>query len=212
MSEPIPDYFDLPLKQFVEDSAARKPTPGGGSVTSMSAVLGVSLARMAAAYTLGNSKLAEVHDQVRGLDYRLAEADRLFRRMVVEDMEAYLAYVKARKEADTPESHEQRRQATFAIVAVPTEIVALASAALKACDELKDLASSYLLSDLLAAAHLLHGAAQAAAVNARLNLKNLADDRLLNTYRAQITGALSHADLHLASIRAAISKRLALPS
>ncbi|UCG33421.1 MAG: cyclodeaminase/cyclohydrolase family protein [Phycisphaerales bacterium] len=212
MSEPIPDYFDLPLRQFVEDSAAGKPTPGGGSVTSMSAVLGVSLARMAAAYTLGNAKLADVHDRVRELDSRLAEADGLFRRMVVEDMEAYLAYVEARKTVDTPEFREQRRQATLAVVAVPTEITALASATLKACDELKDVASSYLLSDLLAAAHLLHGACQAAAVNARLNLKNLTDDRLLNTYRAQITGALSHAELHLASIRAAINEKLALPS
>ena len=212
MSDPIPDYFDLPLRQFVEESSARKPTPGGGSVTSMSAVLGVSLARMAAAYTLGNPKLANVHDQVRELDSRLAEADRLFRRMAVEDMEAYLAYDEARKTADTPEFREQRMQAILGAVAVPTEIVALASATLKACDELKEVASSYLLSDLLAGAHLLHGAAQAAAVNARLNLKNLTDDRVLNTYRAQIASALSHAEQYLASIRTAISQKLTLPS
>jgi len=214
MADHLPEYFELPLRRFVEDAAARQPTPGGGSVTAMSAVLGCALARMTAAYTLGNDKLAEAHAEVGRLEARLGEAEKLFRGLVFEDMEAYLAYEATRRRAakDAAQHEKDSKQATLAVLAVPTELVALASAALKACDELKETVSKYLLSDLLAAAHLLHGAALAAAVNARLNLKNVADSHVAETYRSQITKAVSHADRHLSSINSAISQRLSLPS
>ena len=213
MADSLPDYFELPLRRFVEDTEAREPTPGGGSVTAMSAVLGCALARMTAAYTLGNEKLADAHAEVGRLDARLAEAERVFRGLVLEDMEAYLAYEASRRHAaGASPGRQQGKQATLAALAVPTEMVALASTALKTCDELKETISKYLLSDLLAAAHLLHGAAFAAAANARLNLRSVAEARVAETYRTQITSALAHADLHLSSISSAISKKLSLPS
>ena len=131
----------------------------------------------------------------------------------VEDMEAYLAYEASRRHAaGASPGRQQGKQAALAALAVPTEMVALASTALKTCDELKEAVSKYLLSDLLAAAHLLHGAAFAAAANARLNLRSVGEARVAETYRTQITSALAHADLHLSSISSAINKKLSLPS
>jgi formiminotetrahydrofolate cyclodeaminase len=178
----------------------------------MSAVLGCSLARMSTAYMLGDAKSASADSAVGELAARLAGAEKLLRKLVVEDMEAFLAYEAARREAeDSPENQERRRRAALAIVAVPTTIAATASASLRDCDRLKELVSKHLLSDLLAAAYLLHGAAHAAAANARLNIKGLHDQRVAETYRTQVAGALAHADRHLSCINSTITETLSLP-
>lgn len=212
MNSTLPDYFSLPVTRFLDDAANNQPAPGGGSVTSMSSAMGCSLIGMAAAYTLGNPRLTSVHQPVAELQRRLAEAQNLFRGFVTEDMEAYLAYHDARNlPADAPADRELRRQTTRAALAVPLQILALASSTLGLADELKDLASRSLLSDLLAGAHLLHGAAHAATANARLNLKQVDDPELARESRTQINRALSNANQRLDSIRSMITRTLDLP-
>ncbi len=212
MNGSLPDYFSLPLTRFLDETAQAQSVPGGGSVAAMSAVLGCSLARMVGAYTLANKKLAHVHQEVAALQQKLADSGRLFRELVAEDMAAYRAYAQARKlSGDSDAEAKQRRQATMAALAVPVEILALCSNTLKHCDSLKDRAAKSLLSDLLAAAHLLRGAAHAAAANARLNLKELDDPELADAHRTQIAAALDHADQHLVSISSAITSALHLP-
>ncbi len=212
MNDSLPDYFSLPLSRFLDETAQAQPVPGGGSVAAMSAALGCSLARMVGAYTLASKKLAHVHPEVAALQQKLADSERLFRELVAEDMAAYLAYAEARKLGGKSDAEiKQRRQATMAALAVPVEILALCANTLKHCDSLKDSASKFLLSDLLAAAHLLRGAAHAAAANARLNLKELDDPELADAHRTQIASALDHADQHLSSISSAITSALDLP-
>ena len=146
------------------------------------------------------------------MQQKLADSERLFRELVAEDMAAYQAYAQARKlSGDSNAEVKQRRQATMAALAVPVETLALSANTLKHCDSLKDRATKSLLSDLLAAAHLLQGAAHAAAANARLNLKELDDPELADAHRTQIAKALGHADQHLVSISAAITNVLHLP-
>jgi len=212
VNDSLPDYFSLPLSKFLDETAQAQPVPGGGSVAAMSAALGCSLARMVGAYTLASKKLADVHEEVAALQKKLADSERLFRELVAEDMAAYQAYAEARKLGGKSDAEiKQRRQATMAALAVPVEILALCANTLKHCDSLKGLASKFLLSDLLAAAHLLRGAAHAAAANARLNLKELDDPELADAHRTQIAAALDHADQHLGAINSAITSTLDLP-
>ena len=49
-------YIDKPLKTYLEDLAAKQPTPGGGSAAALSAAIGVSLMTMSANYTKDNPR------------------------------------------------------------------------------------------------------------------------------------------------------------
>ena len=151
MPDETVNYFDQPLRRFLEDTAARQPTPGGGSVAALSAVLGCNVARMVCAYTLANAKLAAAHPAVSKINEKLARCAEMLRRLVAEDMDAYTAYAAAQRDKSAAaEAVARRRAATIAAVAVPLEITVLAASALRACDEIQADASKYLLSDLLA--------------------------------------------------------------
>lgn len=213
MPDEAVNYFDQPLRRFCEDTAARQPTPGGGSVAALSAVLGCNVARMVCAYTLANAKLAAAHPSASRIDEKLARCAEMLRRLVAEDMDAYTAYAAAqRDQSAAAETVARRRAATIAAVAVPLEIAVLAASALRACDEVQADASKYLLSDLLAAAHLLCGAAHAAAANARLNLKQVDDDEIRSAYARQLAASLDQADASRESIARGVTTALDLPA
>ena len=49
-------YIDRPMREYLDDLAAKKPAPGGGSAAALAASMGVSLMSMVANYTAGNPK------------------------------------------------------------------------------------------------------------------------------------------------------------
>ena len=52
-------YNEKPLRDYLNDLAARRPAPGGGSAAALSAAIGASLMSMVANYTAGNPKYKE---------------------------------------------------------------------------------------------------------------------------------------------------------
>ena len=49
-------YNERSLSDYLNDLAARRPAPGGGSAAALSAAIGASLMSMVANYTVGNPK------------------------------------------------------------------------------------------------------------------------------------------------------------
>jgi methenyltetrahydrofolate cyclohydrolase len=170
------DYADLPLREFLEDTAARQPTPGGGSCAALVGAIGAGLAQMAARYTLNNDRYKAHHPDVARIVEQLSRVERMFRDLMVEDMAAYEASASASKtRTGSPDEQEQYHLAMLTATAVPLEIVTTATAALRAMAELKDKCSRSLLSDLISAAWITEAAARTAAENVRGNLPRLPD-------------------------------------
>jgi len=169
---PAKDYLSLPLHELIADTAAKTPTPGGGSVAAVIGALGTALARMALAYTVDKPEHAAEADRLKALAGELEQAGGQFGQLMAEDIAAYQEYAAARKASD-----QQKQQALLRAVSVPMEIVVLAGAIVARLDEVKALVNPFLLSDLRAAAVLVSAAARAASTSARVNIAALANRR-----------------------------------
>jgi len=165
------DYLVLPIREFLADLAAKRPTPGGGSVAAMAAATAVAQARMVVAYSL--SKGASDREEARLLELteELRRAGEMFGQLIREDMAAYERFAAAGKQDDP----QERERAVATAATVPMEIVVLSGAVLARLDEVKTFVNQRLVSDLQVAAILAYSAAEAAGVSVRINLDGLSD-------------------------------------
>ncbi len=208
MANEAPDYFGEPLRRFLDDASAGSPTPGGGSVSSLVAALGTTMAQMSAAFTLKNKKCESFHAAVEPIAAKLERAQQMFRRLVDEDIAAYGLYSEASKlPKDDPAKAERMRLALTTAIAVPEEIVATALAVVEEVERLVPVCNPYLLSDAGVAAILCEAAARAASLNVRVNLASLGDAAAADKLRAQVDALLDRAAEVRTRVDAALSER-----
>lgn len=164
------DYLSLPLRKFLEDTAAKSPTPGGGSVAALVGSLSCSLGCMVLRFTIGKPQFAQHEPHLNELLSTLTQAAEKFTGLMVDDMRAYEGLRAAAKAEPAV-----REQASLRATKVPLDIVMLAGSVAACLDELKRFVNPRLLGDLRAAAVLAHAAARSAAGTVRENLPSMAD-------------------------------------
>ena len=59
-------YRNQSLKNYLDDLAAKKPAPGGGSASALTAAMGASLISMVINFTLGKPKYAKYESELKG--------------------------------------------------------------------------------------------------------------------------------------------------
>jgi formiminotetrahydrofolate cyclodeaminase len=204
------DLTKLGIDEFLDRTADRTPTPGGGSVTAAAAALACALARMVAAFSSGKKTTPPVRTQVEETARRLHRADQLLRALITRDATSYAGMTEAAKDwkaasaAGPVEQDASVRKvyadAVLAAVAVPLEVAAIASNALATMDEFKAVASQYLLSDLAIAAILADATARAARYTVHVNAREFDDAATRGTVLAEIDGIIEHCAGHRASV------------
>ena len=96
------DVLALSVRDFASATAAKTPTPGGGSVAGAVGALGVALGEMALNFTRGKKKFAEHEAYYTHLADRLEKARRMFQDLVADDIQAYQLYQAANRQEDGP--------------------------------------------------------------------------------------------------------------
>lgn len=175
MTEDAKSMLDLSVREFAEATAAKKPTPGGGSVAGVVAALGVALGEMALNFTRGKKKYAEHEDYYAHLGSRMAKARQMFGDLVADDIAAYGMYGQVSQMDDGPEKDEAKQLATAAAINVPREAAKLALAVLKDLGAFLPKSNPWLITDLLAAGVLATAAVRLCDFNVRINLPEVAD-------------------------------------
>ncbi len=166
-------YLENSIKRYLDDLAARKAAPGGGSVAALTASLGVSLMMMVANYTIGNIKYKAFEEKVSGILTKLNEYKGRLERLIDEDVDSYnrLSIMMKGFNKDASELQPFYKEASD----VPLEICTIAAESLKLCDELTECGNRNLVTDTAAAAILLEGAFFSAKYNVYINLKFIKD-------------------------------------
>jgi formiminotetrahydrofolate cyclodeaminase len=82
-------YRDGKLETYLEDAAAKKPAPGGGSVSALAGALAASMSEMVANFTVGRKKYADVEDEVQAILADLAGCRDALLGLMDADVEAY---------------------------------------------------------------------------------------------------------------------------
>ncbi len=169
------DLLSSSVRDFVAATAARTPTPGGGSVAGVVGALGTALGEMTLNFTRGKKKFAEHEAYYAHLGERLEKMRSMFMTLVADDMAAYQLYQQTQKAADGPKKDEAMQVAVAAAIAVPREMMKLGLALLEDLRELSGKCNQWLISDLVAGAVLAAAAIRLSNYNVRINAPSVAD-------------------------------------
>lgn len=169
------DFMAMPVSEFVACTAAKTPTPGGGSIAGVAGALGTALGEMALNFTRGKKKFADHEAFHARLGERLERARGMFQDLVADDVQAYQLYQQATRQDDGPEKDEAVQLAAAAAINVPRETAKLALAIMDDMKALADKCNPYLITDLLAAGALLAATVRLSDYNVRVNVPNLTD-------------------------------------
>lgn len=139
---------ELTIEEFLAELAARKPTPGGGSVAALAGALAAGLVAMAAEF----SRNKDISEESRRLMNTLTH-------LVDEDAKAFAS--------------GDLRQATE----VPLQTARCSHMVLKLSGALLQNCNPNVITDIGVAAKMAEAAVRGALLNVRVNLVSLKDDR-----------------------------------
>lgn len=160
---------------FLNQVAAAKPTPGGGSAAAHVAALGAALTQMVAGITAGKQQYAEVQadmqqivgdaDALRGKLTALVERD-------AASFEGVRAANRLRKGTETEQQARTRavREALLHAAMVPLETARTAVDVASLAATVAERGNRHAVGDACAAALLAEAACRAAVLNVRLNV------------------------------------------
>jgi len=166
-------YVKRPIKEYLDDLAARKPSPGGGSAAALSGAIGVGLMSMVANYTVGNPKYKNVEKNTADILIKVSTAKADLERLLDADIEAYDKLSKALTEL--PKGSQALEDYFKKAADVPFEICKVTADCLKLCKKLAGIGNKNLVTDTAIAAILLEGAFFSAKYNVYINLKYIKD-------------------------------------
>jgi formiminotetrahydrofolate cyclodeaminase len=182
------------IEAFLTATAAKQPTPGGGSVAALAGALASAIGEMVLSYSIGKKDLLPFAETLKLAAHELQQAREVLLRLMVEDQEAYAELTAARKlPADAPERAARLPIAVAACIRCPQAVGATAVAILKLCDQVVEIVNPWLLSDLAVSADLAMATARAAMYNVRVNLSSIEDAAERRALQAEMDQMLSHA-------------------
>jgi formiminotetrahydrofolate cyclodeaminase len=191
-------YVQWSIESYLDRLASETPEPGGGSVAALVAALGAALVSMVAHLTLGKPKYADVQDDMADVEERAAKLRAELELLVTLDAQAYGAVAAAMKlpqedEAQKAERKKVLQNALNGAAAVPLKIALAALEVAKLSLPAAEKGNLYAVSDAGVAVLLADAAAQAAALNVKINLAWIEDDDFKREAWARIEEVLSEA-------------------
>ena len=183
-----------PIAEFLSATAAKQPTPGGGSVAALAGALSAAIGEMVLSYSVGR-KDSTAHDpELKHVAAELAKGREVLLQLMVDDQSAYAELTAVRKlPAGSTERADRLPATLLACVRCPQAIAATAVAILGLCDQVVELVNPWLLSDLAVCADLATATARAAGYNVRVNLPSLADEDARRALAAETDQLWAHA-------------------
>jgi glutamate formiminotransferase/formiminotetrahydrofolate cyclodeaminase len=194
---------------FLEDVAAARPAPGGGSVAAYAGALGAALAEMVAGLTIGKPKYATVEPEMLALRDKAHKLRTELTRAVEYDATAFEAVMEAfglRKETEA-----QKRTRTAAINAallraaqVPLETAERSVQVMEIAAQCARDGNLNAISDAFSGAAMARAALTAAGHNVRVNLRALEH----SPAREEMLGDLAQLEARAEAIEHDVSKTM----
>jgi len=165
-------YLKGPVENYLNDLAARKPTPGGGSAAALTAAAGAALISMVANYTIGNTKYKEGETMAQHILKKSEASQKKLETLIDADIEAYSKLSEAMKKTkDTQKLDTVYKNA----LKPPYDVCVISAECLKLCGTLVECGNKNLITDTATAALFLESAFFAAKYNVYINLKYIKD-------------------------------------
>jgi formiminotetrahydrofolate cyclodeaminase len=190
---PVVPMAKMPLGELLAALAAKSPTPGGGAAAAHSGAIGVALAEMVVAYSVGRKSLAAHEPVLRAAAFTLADARAALLELAEEDARAYAALNALQRLPDADPARAGTASALAAATEVPMRTARACADALALMASLRGRTNPHLASDLRIAKLLAHAATRASAVNVEVNLPGLPEPQAAAA-RARLADVMAAAD------------------
>lgn len=172
--------YDKSLCEIIELSSSRSPTPGGGSISAIAAVLGLSMASMVCNLTIGKEKYKDVENEIKGL---LETSENLTGRLVElteEDIKAFNKLMSAYRMPRASDVEKEAREAAvqkalIEATEIPMEIARACLQALQSACRLSEIGNKAAASDAGVAAVMTEAALIGALLNVDINTPSIKD-------------------------------------
>ena len=162
-------YLDMRVGEFLDELAAARPAPGGGSAAALAVALAAALCAMTAELSVRQLT------QAPGLAARARDLLSRAAPLAQADADAYGAVLAARRLAGGQRA-EQVSAALARACEVPLEVAELGEMVASLATDVADRGNPAVRGDALAAALLAAAAAQTAAALVQINLAGMPDD------------------------------------
>lgn len=176
MSEMDKKYINEPLIRYLNDLAARKPAPGGGSVGALSGALAAGLVSMVVNFSLGKDSPDE--KRLKGI---LNESENLREKMselIDEDVKVYEEFSSVFKLPKESEGRKEKMQEALKKAAeVPLKTAELGMKIMQLNKELFPICNERLISDIGVSLSLACSSIEIGALNVEINLASIKDEQ-----------------------------------
>jgi glutamate formiminotransferase len=164
------------VEPFIEQLAAARATPGGGSAAAASAAMAAALANMVASMSRGKKAYVQYEPQLSQAVSRLAQLREELKASIDADAEAFqavmAAYKTSKEGADGAGLIDSAlKQAT----GIPLQVAERAREVLGIAESLRPITSPNMSSDLTTAAALARASVEGALANVQINVESLKD-------------------------------------
>ncbi len=185
-------YFEGKFKEYLDDLAAKKPAPGGGSAAAAVGAIGVGLLSMVANFTIAKDKYKDVEPEIQELLTSAEDLRAALQKLIDEDITAYqtvsAAYKMPRENQQEKATRSHAIQAALKdAMAVPLAICRNLFDAAQLCEPLLQKGNVNLLSDVRVGAEFIASGFASALLNVEINLSSIKDEDLAAKIRAELS-------------------------
>lgn len=172
---------ELSCREFAHELASKKPVPGGGGTAALTAALGAALNTMVANFSIGKKKLLDCREKHEELISRGEALREKLVDLVNKDAEAFeplsRAYaMPAGTDEEIKEKEEVLQKCLKEACCAPMETLKCTFEAILMHQEIQDISSRNIISDVGVGVQCLKAALNSAYLNVLINLCSISDE------------------------------------
>jgi formiminotetrahydrofolate cyclodeaminase len=168
-------YCNKSLREYLDELAAKRPAPGGGSAAALVGALGCALLSMVCNYTLAKERYKDVEKEIKKILKQTETLRKRFLSLVSLDAAAYLKVFNSRN--NSPGIYQRN---LINATKVPLEVYSLSAAAYRLCPFLIKKANKHLISDVYVARELLKSCFKSSQFNVIINFPQIKDKKFIS--------------------------------
>lgn len=194
--------IDMKLNDFINEIDSKSPAPGGGSVSALSAALGVSLARMVGHLTVDKKKFLALPSEIQlefkdTCDSLIMIKDQLIS-LIDLDTDSFnmiMGAFKMPKETESEQKirNEKIQDGTLEAIRVPIKVASLSLSAMHQIPYILKYGNKQTISDLGVSTLMLSSGIDGACMNVLINLPGLEDRITAAQFKKQVDDLIDKA-------------------
>ncbi len=183
-------YINEPLKKYIDELAARQPTPGGGSAASLTGALGIALLEMVCNFTIGNRKYKDIEEITVSHLAALKKIREEFMALIDEDVKVYGSICSAFKTKDEKNIDKALKDGYH----ISLKMCKLSKSGIDVALDLASKSNINLITDVGCGAELLKAGFNSGVFNSEINLKGIKDISFAERERSVINNMKNDID------------------